>query len=125
MIQLEIVKDIASTIEKVYPTYLKGINKSILIAYYGGRTEILGGDYKKCDDYYKQAKKIANNKSIIVNYVYLRFALTQRIDESSLFEKICKEINNFELKQEDEILLLNSIIKKKTEQLVLKKDLFF
>ncbi len=124
IIQLEIVKDIASTIEKVYPTYLKGINKSIFIAYYGGRTEILGGDYKKCDEYYRQAKEIANNKSIIVNYVYLRFAVTQRIDKS-LFEKICKEINNFKLKQEDEILLLNSIIKKKTEQLAQKKYLFF
>ena len=119
LMDLSIIHAIATRCAAVYPEYLGGINEAIFIAYYGGRTKLLGGDFEQCDLHYKRAKTLSKNQSLIADYVYMRFVLPQKGDQNA-FEVKYKVIQSFPL-EENEHLFINKILQQKSKILFQKK----
>ena len=130
VILLEAVFDIAKRLETLSPDYMGGLNYGVLIAYYGGRTEVLGGDLQKANAYYKKAKKslALKNASMVCDYVYLRFVATQSVDETS-FENTYETMKSFQkdlkMEEQQKLIFLNKVLQGKARTLFERKGQFF
>ena len=122
--QLETIKKIAERIIEIEPNYLHGSSYAILIAFYGGRTKVLGGNIKKAKEYYREAKEYSTNKSLIIDYVYLRFVSTQ-FANSKEFEVTFEKIKRFDTSLNKDFTFVNKMIKRKAKKLYENKSFFF
>ncbi len=124
VLELDLVKKIAERIEVLDPQYLAGSVYAILQAYYGGRTEAIGGNKRLEKEYYEKGMKYAVGKSTILDYVYLRYVATQSSDKSA-FEARYQQLKGFDVSKAPEFRFLNEVILQKTDFLYKKKEWLF
>ena len=124
VIELETVKYLADRVRELNEDYLHGIVYAIPIAYYGGRSKAIGGNREQADRYYKRALSKAQGKSLVADFVYLRFVTIQDADASQ-FQRLFDKIARFEVTKEADFRFINEVILDKAKKLVEKKaDLF-
>lgn len=124
VLELEIVKKIADRIEVLDPSYLYGSVYAVILAFYGGRTAAIGGNPALAQNYFDKAMKYSAGKSLIPDYVWLRYVATQTTDKKS-FEEKYKVIKAFDPEKNPEFRFINEVIRLKTEALYKKKDWLF
>ena len=124
VIHLDKVKMLADRLKELDSDFLYGAIFAIDIAYYGGRRDSIGGNYKKSLKALNKSQKRYGRDSLIPLFVYLKFVSTQRAD-SELFDKTYRQLESFELNKNKEILFLNKIIKSKAKTLYDKKEDLF
>ena len=101
--------------------YFYGAPYALLAAYYGARTKSIGGDREKAIEMYELASKKGAGKSLIADYVMMRFVATQ--DQSSqAFEKYYQKIIAFDGSKSPELAYINVFLKRKARELYAKKD---
>ena len=122
---LETIKKIAERIIELDKSYLYGSAYAILCAYYGARTEAIGGDLKKAEEFYEEAKTFSKGNSLVPDYVMMRFVATQQANSKS-FDKYYGEIEKFDVTQNKDFAYVNVFLKRKAKNLYKrKKELFF
>ncbi len=121
---LETMKQIAERIIAIDEDYLYGASYAILIAYYGGRVKSLGGDPDKAKQYYEKASQLGKGKSLISDFVYLRFVSILSTDDSA-FEETYQKIATFNPRVNQDFAFVNTFLKRKAEAIYQKKDIFF
>ncbi|MBL8994224.1 MAG: hypothetical protein JNM63_12855, partial [Spirochaetia bacterium] len=124
VLELETVKKIADRIEALDASYLYGSVYAVILAFYGGRTAAIGGNPALAQTYFDKAMKYSAGKSLIPDYVWLRYVATQTIDKKS-FEEKYKVIQAFDPEKNPEFRFINEVIRMKTEALYKKKDWLF
>lgn len=122
--QLDNLILLADAIAEADATYLQGAVYALYIAYYGGRSETLGGDYQKASDYYQKGMVYAGGKSLILDYVWLRFVSLAQGNEEE-FDAYSEKILNFNNDQYPEMRFINQVMKAKTESMLSKREDFF
>ena len=124
LVELDIVKDIADRLLALNPNYLYGANYAILMAYYGGRSDNLGGDYKLSQQIYDQSTEYTANKSLILDFVLLKYITTKQYDEKK-FKIIYQKIINHKIPADNEMSLINTLIQKKAKEIYAKRENIF
>ena len=124
LIHLETMKKIAERIVTIDEGYLYGAGYAILIAYYGGRSKSLGGDLEKARFYYQKASTLAENKSLINDFVYFRFVTTLLTNDEH-FENTFKKIAEFNPRLNKNFSFVNTFLKRKANSIYKKKAIFF
>jgi hypothetical protein len=124
VLELDLVRKIAERIEALQPDYLAGGVFAILQAYYGGRTESIGGNPKLEKAYYEKGMKYAKGKSTILDYVFLRYVATQYADKKA-FEDRYQILKGFDPAKAPEYRFINELILSKTDLLYKKKSWLF
>ncbi len=121
---LEALQKIALRVDEISPKYLGGSILAVLIAYYGGRSDVIGGSRKKSDAFYKQALARSADSLLIADYVYLRFVLTQE-SSSEKFDSLYKKIQSFNIEKSPSFRFINVFLKRKSSELYAKKEFLF
>jgi len=124
LFELEVIKHCADRIAELDPGFLNGSVYALFTAFYGGRTDSLGGNRRECDAMYSRGQSYAEGKSLILDYVYLRYVLTQQND-SAPFEELYKKIMKFDPDSVENFKLFNHLIRQKTKFLHSKMDWLF
>lgn len=121
---LESIKKIAERIIELEEDYLYGASYAILCAYYGARTQAIGGDIQKAQEMYQKAFSISKDKSLIPAYVMLRFVSIQQLN-TKLFDFYYGEIKDFDVSKNKEFSYVNTFLKRKAKILYTRKKEIF
>ncbi|HBE03880.1 MAG TPA: hypothetical protein DC049_15605 [Spirochaetia bacterium] len=121
--ELWIIEKLALHSSRIDPEYFCGGAFSILAAYWGARSDLLGGSSEKAREFYSRALEYNKNRSLIPHYVNMRYISIVK-ENASEFEDLAANISNFNAGSSD-TALINEVIKKKAVSLFSKKDNFF
>lgn len=92
--------------------------------YYGARAPTLGGDYKKSKKHFDRARKITNNKLLIVDLLQAEYLARQMFDQNDFHQRLSRIIEAPEDLSPD-LMLLNQIAKRKATLLLNKERKWF
>ncbi len=85
----------------------------------------LGGKAGLAKTYFKKAMGVSHGKFLLTQYYFAKYYAV-RVQDKKLFLKLIKEIENSPSNGLEEVCLINTVMKKKTRQLMeLSEDLFF
>ena len=124
LLELETVKKIADAIVRLDSAFLDGAVYAIYVAYYGGRSETIGGNWSLCERYYLEGKRVSKGQSLILDFVYFKFVAPQLKDDA-LFRRLYADILDRDIDRNPAFQLINQVIRIKAMQLFKKKDDFF
>ena len=92
--------------------------------YYGGRSPMFGGDFKKSEQHFDRAREITDGKLLVADLLQAQFLSRQKFDKEDFVNRLTKIIES----PEDlfpEAALLNEICKRKALILLGKKEAWF
>lgn len=121
--QLATVKALVDRAYFLDSSYMNGAVFAMYVAFYGARTPTLGGDLEKTKKYYEEGEVYAKGKSLILDYVYLRYVTTLGRDSAD-FDKAYRKIEGFEIDDAADAFI-NGVIKQKARDLNRRKASFF
>ena len=124
ILELGIVLELADVLIEKNPDYLGGLPLAIPMVYYGGRSEAIGGNFKKSMELYRKFKKKNQNKSLVADFIIFRYLSVEKNDQQ-LFENQYQKIMQFKIKKKNNLTFINAMIKKKAMEYYLKKNIFF
>ena len=124
VVELDIIKDLANRLLALDSDYLYGASYAILLAYYGGRSDNLGGNYQLSQQIYQTASKRTKGKSLILDFVLLKYVCPKQYDQET-FKKIYHKIINHTVPKGNEMSLINVLVQKKAEKIYSKKEDIF
>ncbi len=92
--------------------------------YYGGRSPMFGGDFKKSEYHFDRARELTDGKLLVADLLQAQFLSRQKFDEED-FERRLTKIINAPVDLYPELALLNEIVKRKAKILLGMKDQWF
>ncbi|HYX36674.1 MAG TPA: TRAP transporter TatT component family protein [Oligoflexus sp.] len=97
-------------------SYNFGSAHLFLMLYYGGRSQMMGGNAKKGDDHYKAIQKLAGTDFVLADVFYARYVLVQNDDREG-FEKMLKAAiaRNVDTDKAPQLRLYNSLAKSRAK----------
>ena len=123
-LELEGLLVILQHLENTAPDYLYGGVYAVLTAIWGGRSDNIGGNRVKAETYYREARARSAGKSLIPDYVYLRYVTILDSDDTK-FNQTAAKIKSFKAEDNPGFIFINKIIQEKTALLLKKKSYFF
>ncbi len=124
LMELSTVMAIADKIKALRPEFMHGAVYAFYLAYWGGRTSVQGGNLNKCRSYYKQGQKIAAGKSLILDFIFMRF-VTPSYNLKKEFKAAGKKITDYDPLKAPDFIFINKAIKQKTKKLLPKTEFMF
>jgi len=92
--------------------------------YYGSRSPMLGGDYKRSAKHFEKARKINNDNLLLVDLLQAEYLDRQKFDQQSFNQRL-KKILNADADTLEDIALINNIAKRKASNLLNKESQWF
>jgi hypothetical protein len=89
-----VARQVMERVIELDPAYHHGGAHLFLMAYYGSRSPMMGGDQKRAGDHYQQLKKIAGDDYLLADLVYARFCLYQQQDRQGFVEMMTRIIDH-------------------------------
>lgn len=89
-----VARQVMERVIELDPGYHHGGAHLFLMAYYGSRSPMMGGDQKRAGDHYQQLKNIAGDDYLLADLVYARFCLYQQQDRRGFVEMMKRIINH-------------------------------
>ena len=92
--------------------------------YYGGRSPMFGGDFEKSEHHFDQARKINQNKLLVVDLLQAEYLERQRFNREN-FHQLLSRIVDAPVDLLPELSLLNEVARRKAILLLNKEDQWF
>ena len=92
--------------------------------YYGNRSPMLGGNFTLSEQHFNTARKLNNDKLLMVDLLQAEYLDRQRFDRQS-FHKRLKKLIKTEISQANDMVLINNISKRKAKHLLSKESIWF
>lgn len=92
--------------------------------YYGGRSPMFGGDFEKSEQHFDQARKINQNKLLVVDLLQAEYLERQRFNREN-FHRLLSRIVDAPVDLLPELSLLNEVARRKAKLLLNKEDQWF
>lgn len=107
-------------------SFLFGCSHVLLMAYYGSRSPMMGGNPEKAEAHYKKAKEISQGQFWLADVFYARYVLVQN-DDQAAFEKLLKSIEALPLTapKNPRVTLYNSLAKQRARLYLTHAEEFF
>lgn len=106
--------------------FLFGCAHVLLMAYYGSRSPMMGGNPEKALAHYEKAKDISQGQFWLADVFYARYVLVQN-DEPEAFEKLLKSVSAQALEnvKNPRLALYNSLAKQRAKLYLIHAEEFF
>lgn len=105
-------------------TFFHGSAHMYFGVYYGGRSPMFGGDFKKSEYHFNKAREITNGKLLVADLLQAQYLARQKFDRKDFHERINKILEA----PDDlypELGLLNQITKRKAQMLLTREEKWF
>ncbi len=108
-------------------SYLFGCSHVLLMAYYGSRAPMMGGNPEKAQTHYERANQLSKGQFWLADVFYARYVLVQK-DDQPAFEKLLTKIVQLPsdaAKGAPRMALYNSLAKQRAKLYLENSDEFF
>ncbi|MCW8922338.1 MAG: TRAP transporter TatT component family protein [Gammaproteobacteria bacterium] len=92
--------------------------------FYGGRSPMFGGDFKKAEAHFDRAREITDDQLLVADLLQAQYLSRQKMDREDFHNRLTKIINAPEDLNPD-LALLNNIAKRKAKLLLKEEDKWF
>ncbi len=92
--------------------------------YYGSRAPMLGGDFKRSEKHFAQARQYNNNKLLMVDLLQAQYLDRQQLNQQAFHQRLTKIIQADDNLYPDQTLI-NMIAKRKARELLSKESEWF
>jgi tetratricopeptide (TPR) repeat protein len=118
-----VARQVMERVLELDPDYHYGGAHLFLLAYFGSRSPMMGGDMDKAQDHYNQLKQIAGDDYLLADLFYGRFCLQQRQDRDG-FMAIMQRIID-QKPADDNMALYNAIAARRAQIYMAAADRLF
>ncbi len=118
------IRLLAERVVELDDNYYYGAAYALLMAYYGARSEAIGGNLERTLMYYDLAQRKSAGFSLIPHYIYMRFVAVQHGDLKG-FTDAYRAIERFTVSQHDSFAFMNVVLKRKAAELYKKREVLF
>ncbi|MDH3342571.1 MAG: TRAP transporter TatT component family protein, partial [Gammaproteobacteria bacterium] len=92
--------------------------------FYGGRSPMFGGDFKKSEAHFDRAREITDHELLVPDLLQAQYLSRQKMDREDFHNRLTKIINAPDDLSPD-LALLNQITKRKAKMLLKEEDKWF
>ncbi|MDH3343150.1 MAG: TRAP transporter TatT component family protein [Gammaproteobacteria bacterium] len=92
--------------------------------FYGGRSPMFGGDFKKSEAHFDRAREITNNDLLVADLLQAQYLSRQKMDQEDFHNRLTKIINA-PVDLHPDLVLLNQIAKRKAVMLLKEEEKWF
>ncbi|MES0327915.1 MAG: TRAP transporter TatT component family protein [Gammaproteobacteria bacterium] len=92
--------------------------------FYGGRSPMFGGDFKKSEAHFDRAREITNGDLLVVDLLQAQYLSRQKMDQKDFHNRLTKIIEA-PVDLHPDLVLLNQITKRKAKMLLKKEERWF
>jgi len=114
----------AERILEVKPDYLYGAPYILAGSLLSGRPRIMGGDEARARECFEQALALSNGKFLMAHYYFARYYAV-RVQDKNLFLRLLDEIESCPADQLKDVCLINSVIKRRAEDIKKRSEELF
>jgi len=118
-----VARKIMERVLELDPTFNAGGAHLFLLAYFGSRSPMMGGDQTKARGHYRQLKQIAGDDYLLADLFYARFCLPQQQDRDGFIATMQKIVDH--PPPEGNLALYNAIAARRAVNSLAAVDLFF
>ena len=90
--QAYVIEKAMNRVVKLDEHYFHGGAHLLLIAFYGGRPKMAGGDFEKAEEHYQKLKQIAGDGYLLGDVMYARYLLVQKQDKAGFHTLLTKVV---------------------------------
>lgn len=92
--------------------------------YYGGRSPMFGGDFRRSEEHFRRAQEINHGKLLVVDVLQAEYLDRQRMDREAFHQHLTHVIEAPENLAPD-MALMNAVAKQQATQLIKEEDSWF
>ena len=92
--------------------------------FYGGRSPMFGGDFKKSEMHFDRAREITDHDLLVADLLQAQYLSRQKLDQADFHNRLTKIINAPDDLHPD-LVLLNQIAKRKAKMLLKEEEKWF
>ena len=109
---------------KLQPDYYYGGASLFYGVYYGSRAPMFGGDFTRADENFSAARKVSDNRLLLINVLQAEYLERQRFDQAK-FHQLLTEVVNTPQGYFPEMALANQIARQRARYLLNKEEEWF
>ncbi len=91
---------------------------------YGSRPPMLGGDYKRSEEYFRMANIIGENKMLLTDVMHAEYLSRQQLDQETFHRKLT-DVLNTPVSQHPELAFINSVAHDRARRLLAQEEELF
>jgi TRAP transporter T-component len=105
-------------------TYYHGGANLFFGAYYGGRSPLLGGDFKRAEQYFRRAAEINGGKLLLVDVLEAQYLYRQQLNRTA-FHRTLSDVLSAPVDSVPDLTLINSIARRNAGELLQHEEEWF
>jgi hypothetical protein len=92
--------------------------------YYGGRSPLLGGDFKRAGEYFRRAAEINGGKLLLVDVLEAQYLYRQQLDRTA-FHRTLSAVLSAPVDSDPDLVLINRIARRNAGELLQHEEEWF